>query len=37
MSMLSTTQQQDKVIEKYSDRWDRIWVYFLAMSTIIYR
>jgi len=28
---------KDKVIQKYGDRWYRIWVYFLAVSTIISR
>jgi cyclopropane fatty-acyl-phospholipid synthase-like methyltransferase len=28
---------KDKVVEKYGDRWYRIWVFFLAYSTIISR
>lgn len=28
---------QDKVIEAYGDRWYRLWVFFLAWSTIIAR
>jgi len=28
---------KDKVVEKYGDRWYRIWVFFLAYSVIIAR
>ena len=28
---------RDKVVEKYGERWYRIWVFFLAWSTIVSR
>lgn len=34
---LNWVSNKDKVVEKYGERWYRIWVFFLAYSTIISR
>ncbi|KAJ8585014.1 sphingolipid C9-methyltransferase [Rhizopogon salebrosus TDB-379] len=34
---LNWVQNKEKVVEKYGERWYRIWVFFLAYSTIISR
>ncbi|KDQ55431.1 hypothetical protein JAAARDRAFT_37444 [Jaapia argillacea MUCL 33604] len=34
---LNWVSNKDKVVEKYGERWYRIWVFFLAYSTIVSR